>query len=119
MKGILIVAHASREASAIEVFHTVVELVRARVGMPVESACTGLPGENIEAGLETLVKRGVTEIKVIPYFLFNGTHIQKGLPEEIRQFQQKHAEIAIAIGKGLGADPRLADILVDRILEPI
>ena len=52
---------------------------------------------------------------MVPYFLFEGIHIQKDIPEEIGEILKKYPGVQVEMGKTLGADERLADILTDRI----
>jgi sirohydrochlorin ferrochelatase len=116
MKGVLILAHGSREKQTEATFNTVVERVKERVDMVVETAYMEFSERNIEFGLNALIHQGVTEIKVVPYFLFKGVHLRKDVPEEIEKFLENKSGIAITMGEPLGTDPRLADILTDRIL---
>ena len=63
-----------------------------------------------------LTEKGVTHIKVVPYFLFEGIHIRQDIPEEIEKILKDYPGVTVEMGKTLGVDERLADILVDRIL---
>ncbi|MEG2597508.1 MAG: CbiX/SirB N-terminal domain-containing protein, partial [Oscillospiraceae bacterium] len=60
---------------------------------------------------------GATKITVVPYFLFSGIHIQADIPAEISDYVQKHPSISVTMGKTLGVDPRIADVLCDRVRE--
>jgi sirohydrochlorin ferrochelatase len=115
MKGVLILAHGSREKQTEETFNTVVDLVRDRVEEVVETAYMEFSEKNIAYGLNTLVSQGVTEINVVPYFLFKGVHLRKDIPEEIAAFLEGKSGIAVTIAEPLGSDPRLAEILAERI----
>ena len=53
----------------------------------------------------------------MPYFLFDGMHIIKDIPEEIAAYLENHKDMKISMGKTLGADKRIADVLCDRIKE--
>jgi len=116
MRGILVLAHGSREEKTQATFNAVVDMARKKVDMPVETAYMEFSDKNLEAGLKALIAQGVTEIKVVPYFLFEGWHIRHDVPQEIAAFQRKYRGITITLGKTLGEDPRLADVLADRML---
>jgi sirohydrochlorin ferrochelatase len=117
MKGVLILAHGSREKQTQDTFNTIVEMAIKEVDVMVETAYMEFSEKNIEAGLSALVAKGATEIKVVPYFLFSGMHIRRDIPKEIDEFLKNHSGITVKMGQTLGADPRLADVLADRIME--
>ncbi|MFQ9617091.1 MAG: sirohydrochlorin chelatase, partial [Clostridium butyricum] len=54
---------------------------------------------------------------VVPYFLFSGVHIREDIPKEIEEYIADKPGIKISMGNTLGEDPRLADVLADRIKE--
>jgi len=116
MNGILILAHGSRIKSTKDTINTVVDMVRDKIdSMPIEIAYMELCEETIEIGINNLIKKGVKSIKVVPYFLFEGIHIRKDIPNEIDRIMKSYEGVTVTMGNTLGADSRLADILVDRI----
>ena len=120
MKGILILAHGSREKSTEKTLQEVVDMVKARVSdCVVETAYLQFSDVNLEAGLDRLAAQGIKEIKVIPYFLFAGVHILEDIPAEINEYLKDNPDMKISMGKTLGAHHKLAEILVERINEVI
>lgn len=116
MKGVLILAHGSRVEATKKTINDVVAMVREKItDMPIEIAYMEFCEENIEHGIKTLADKGVTELKVIPYFLFEGIHIREDIPNEIGEILKKYPQVTMEMGHTLGVDERLADILVDRI----
>ena len=116
MNGVLILAHGSREKQTEATFNKIVEMAKVKVDVLVETAFMEFSEKNIEAGLNALLAKGVTRIKVVPYFLFSGIHIKQDIPEEIAAFQNNHPGLTIEMGATLGEDQRLAEILADRIV---
>lgn len=117
-KGVLILAHGSRRKSTEETLERVAARVREHLpGLPVQTAYMEFGEMNIERGLIALVGQNITEIAVVPYFLFDGVHIHEDIPAELAAFREKHPEIRVTMAKTLGADNRLADILADRARE--
>lgn len=118
MNGVLIVAHGSR----IESTRATIEDVVARVQellpeLPLEIAYMEFDEPRISQSAQALIDRGVDAIKVVPYFLFEGIHIRKNIPHELQEALRDHPHIKFTMSKALGSDPRLADILADRIRE--
>ena len=85
--------------------------------MPVEIAYMEFCEPDIKQGIEALIKKGVDTIKVVPYFLFDGIHIREDIPSTIHEVLKEYPHVTVEMGKTLGADRRLAEILIDRIKE--
>lgn len=118
MKGILILAHGSRERATLETLNSVVNMVKEKLPTEIiEVAYMEFCEMTIERGLKNLLDFGVSEIKIVPYFLFEGIHIKKDIPKELEKFRKDNPRIKIIMGKTLGVDCRLSEIVVDRILE--
>lgn len=117
MNGVLILAHGSRVKSTKDTINTVVDMVKNEIKeIPIEIAYMELCEETIEKGIEALVKKGVSDIKVVPYFLFEGIHIREDIPNEIAKILQNYdGNVKVTMENTLGADSRLAEILIDRI----
>lgn len=117
MDGVLLLAHGSRAADAERMMEAVAAMVRHCLPeLTIQTAYMQFCDVNIEKGLLTLMEKGVTNVKVIPYFLFDGIHIREDIPNELAAFQKAHPGLSITLGKTLGADSRLADIVADRIV---
>ncbi|EPR09340.1 sirohydrochlorin chelatase [Ruminiclostridium papyrosolvens] len=120
MKAILILAHGSRERKTLETLHKITDMTKAQLpGVMIETAYMEFCDINLEKGLDMLIKKGADNITVVPYFLFEGIHIREDIPGEIKEYIEKHPGIKVTLGNTLGADPRLADVLADRIREAL
>ncbi|MBC3515700.1 sirohydrochlorin chelatase [Neobittarella massiliensis] len=117
MTGTLIVAHGSREKTTEKTFEAIIEMVRQKVTPPLESAYMEFSEKNIATGLQRLVDQGVDHVRVVPYFLFSGIHIKEDIPGEVQAFCDCHPGVTVTMGKALGEDPRIADVLAQRVAE--
>lgn len=72
----------------------------------------GVPG--LPAAVQSAVDRGAKRLVVIPYFLTTGLHLNRDLPELIRQAWKDHPEIRIEVTPPLDGHPALIEILLDR-----
>ena len=116
MNGVLVLAHGSRIAKTKETINTVVDMVRLQMkDTPIVIAYMEFCEENIERGIKELVDMGVTHIKAVPYFLFEGIHIKEDIPNELNAILKDYPGVTLEMGDTLGADERLAAILIDRI----
>ena len=117
MDGVLLLAHGSRAPEAALTLEKIAEMTRRMVhGRLIQVAFMQFGSINIEKGLLMLMEQGVTKVEVVPYFLFEGVHIKEDIPEELAAFSKEHPQMEINLGKPLGADERLAEIVAERIL---
>ncbi len=120
MTGVLVLAHGSREKETEATLDKIVSsLIHRLEGTQIERAFLQFSDTNLERGLLNLIDKGVTDIKVVPYFLFEGVHIKEDIPNEIKEFNKEYPNIKITLGRTLGEDYRLAEVLADRIQELI
>ncbi len=118
MKGIMVLAHGSRVKETTDTIEKIVKLAKDNINdkhMPIEIAYMELSQPDIKTVFKKLIDMGVDEIKVVPYFLFRGMHIKKDIPNELEAALEGYDNVKLTMGDTLGADPRLAEILADRI----
>jgi sirohydrochlorin ferrochelatase len=120
MRGILILAHGSREKTTENTLNEVVGHLKGIYSeYTIETAYLQFSDVNLKLGLDELKVKGISDIIVIPYFLFDGIHIREDIPKEIDEYRKENSDMRITMGKTLGSDKRLAEILADRIRESI
>jgi sirohydrochlorin ferrochelatase len=68
----------------------------------------------IPQALEVLAKKS-KEIDVLPLFLFAAKHVKEHIPEILKTFHQQHPQVKIQLGKPLGPEPQLLNILDQRL----
>jgi sirohydrochlorin ferrochelatase len=116
MTGILLLAHGSREGDTEATMRQITAYVKELLHNDmVEEAYLQFRERNLEKGLLSLMSRGADDIKIMPYFLFEGVHIKADIPAEIAAFIKSHPGVTITLGKTLGADKRLAEIVAERV----
>ena len=117
MKGILVIAHGSRAKETEATLEAVLSMVKQKLPeIVVEYAFMEFSDRTVEKGVSALAADGVTEIKVVPYFLFMGIHLKEDIPDMVTECAAGFPGIKITMGEPLGVDERIADILVDRIM---
>lgn len=118
MVGILLLAHGSRAKETEKTMETITGYVKDILKADaIECAYMEFCEMNIEKGLKCLMEKGADDIKVIPYFLFEGIHIREDIPNELEEFKKNNPNVKITFGSTLGADKRLAEIVADRVRE--
>ena len=116
MIGILILAHGSRRQETDRILESLAKKVKDKTGEGlIFTAYLQFSQPNLETGIEYLIEKGATLIKVIPMFIFDGIHVTQDIPEELNAIMAKHPGIEVKMSRHLGDDDRIADIIADRI----
>ncbi|MCP5007070.1 MAG: cobalamin biosynthesis protein CbiX [Planctomycetes bacterium] len=118
--GVIVLAHGSRVKSGNEGLFTIVEMLRAMKKWDVvEAGFFQLAEPGLSDVVKTIVEIGVDRIVVMPLLLFSGNHVQKDIPNDIKEEQTRYPDVKFYYSKNLGADLRIAQIVADRINEAI
>jgi sirohydrochlorin ferrochelatase len=117
-RGLLIVDHGTRHASANARLARLAERVAsARRDWLVRHAHMELAQPDFAASVDALVADGASEILVHLHFLGAGMHVRETIPELVEDARSRHPTIAIRTTDPLGDDPRLVDIVLERMDE--
>lgn len=118
MRGILYVSHGSRIIEARQEAETFIHSVSEQVDVELQEICfLELAKPDLQQSVKTLVDQGATEISVIPVLLLSAGHYFSDIPEEMNIIKEKHPHINFLYGRPLGVQPRLTNILKERIDE--
>lgn len=118
MNGILILAHGSKKKETEEILNSLVDKVKYKTGEElVVPSYLQFSEENLEKGVELLVSRGAKNIRIVPMFLFDGVHVREDIPNELNELKERFPGIEIKMGRHIGDDDKLVDIIIDRISE--
>lgn len=117
MDGILLIGHGSPFEDAAESLYRIADEIRTRKEIEtVEVAFLDLCPPDIPTGVLACVKKGVTHINVIPYFLSDGFLIRKA-ERIVREEVENYRGMTMSFGTPLGEDLRIVNVLKDRIRE--
>ena len=83
----------------------------------VEPAFVAMTTPSVEEALERARRLGAEQVVVVPLFLFGGVLVDR-IGERVSIWSDEHPEIAVAVADPLGADRRLAELVVERFGEP-
>jgi precorrin isomerase len=117
-EAILLMGHGSRVPGAGKDMEEVAERLREKFGYARIEICfmSGLKPHFPEA-LENCVSQGATEVLVLPYFLHVGVHLLQDIPEMMRKEAEKFPHLKLVLGKSLGFNEGLVDLVSRRIEE--
>jgi sirohydrochlorin cobaltochelatase len=112
-RAIVIVDHGSRSQAANAVVAEVAGLVQIRAGarVAVRFAHLELSEPSLSQVIDECVANGATHMMVQPLFLGPGKHASRDIPELVADARRRHPQVQFELGRVIGADPLLADIV--------
>jgi len=81
----------------------------------VDIAFTGITFPRLETAVQRQVKLGMTQICILPYYLFTGTLIER-ISKQFERLQAQYPQISFALGNYFGFEPEIYSILDKRVL---
>jgi sirohydrochlorin cobaltochelatase len=124
--GVLVVGHGSKLEHNRDLVIEMARILNERQEFgPVEAGFMQINHPDIIEGIVSLVSKGVDIIYVQPCFLASGIHITEDIPSVlglekgsiVGKMMVDGKEVRFICCGPIGTDPRLADILSDRIRE--
>ncbi|MCF6211101.1 MAG: sirohydrochlorin chelatase [Gammaproteobacteria bacterium] len=82
----------------------------------VDIAFTGITYPRLEAVIRQQVALGMTQIAILPYYLFTGTLIER-IKRQVKRLQQQYPQIALGHGSYFGFEPEIYALLNQRVDE--
>jgi len=113
--ALVVMVHGSPRPLANEDMFRVVEIIRNRKDFDiVEVGFMECNEPAIDTAIDSAVAQGASRVVAVPYFLHTGTHVADDLPGILDNAHLRHPQVEFAMGRYLGASPRLTEILADR-----
>ncbi len=114
--GIVLLGHGSRIAEGNQNLHQAAELLsRQGSWQAVEPAFLQLAEPTLAQSIARLVAEGVEKIVVVSFFLCDGAHVRVDIPQAVADEAAKYQGVQIITTPPIGDDPRLLEIVKDRI----
>ncbi|HLH41626.1 MAG TPA: CbiX/SirB N-terminal domain-containing protein [Bryobacteraceae bacterium] len=115
MTGYIVFAHGSSVESANDAVRAVARELAERGQFELVAAAFLEGGEpNLNDAARELAARGARRLRVVPYFLTLGLHLQRDLPKLIAQARLAVPGIEIESTAPLDGHPAVVDALLDR-----
>lgn len=116
LEGVIILGHGSRRVEANEEIYAITEQVKALGGSVLYKTCFLQFGQpNLPQVVAEMNEAGIQRITVVPLLLTVGSHIQVDLPAMLQQEKKRFPHIKFLLAPHLGADRRIAEIVLDRM----
>ncbi len=116
--GLIVLGHGSKAPEATETLAAITAMVSEKVAYDrVAYASLQLSEPSLEEVTQALVAEGMERIMVVPFLIATGVHVKTDIPQALGALGEKYPAVKFHLGRPLGADPRLAQIVVDRVEE--
>jgi sirohydrochlorin ferrochelatase len=117
-EAIILFGHGSRIPGAGEGMEQVAARIRDKLGPGIIEICyMSRLGPHFPEIFESCVARGATKIIVMPYFLHSGLHLMEDIPDLLRDKAGKYPHVKLVLGKNLGFDECIVDLVIKRLGE--
>jgi len=117
-EAIILLGHGSRIPGAGEGMEQVAQRMREKLGQEIIEICyMSKLGPHFPEVFEKCVAQGATKIIVVPYFLHSGLHLIEDIPDLLREKARKYPHVKLILGKNLGFDECLVDLVIRRLEE--
>jgi cobalt/nickel transport system ATP-binding protein len=117
--AVVLVSRGSSDPDANADLHKVARLLwDSRGTAMVEPAFVSLAPPSVPEAMDRCRRLGAKRIAVVPYFLFTGVLVDR-IGEQASAWAAGHPDFEVRVGPHLGADPRIARLVVDRHREAI
>lgn len=118
MQAVLYVAHGSRMQAGVDEAIRFIERVKPDVPVSIQEICfLELAEPSISQGIENCIKRGATEIAVIPILLLSAHHAKVDIPLELEKAQLIYPQLKFTYGRPFGIHPNLVESIFNRVKE--
>lgn len=115
--GLIIICHGSPLPAANDGFVALVGRIAARLGAGnVLPAFFALVRPNIPDQIAELASRGVSRIMLMPYFLFQGKHVDVDIPNILADCHEWFPNVALELLPTLENDPAVENAVVQRLV---
>ncbi|MFZ5632394.1 MAG: sirohydrochlorin chelatase [Bacillota bacterium] len=114
--GVILLSHGSRLPEAQKTLKELVEQVKAGGNFDlVTGASLQFNRPDLQTAVAQTVSAGMDRVIVAPLFLYMGMHMKKDIPEILDEERKKYPHVRFDMTGNIGADRKLAEILLERI----
>jgi cobalt/nickel transport system ATP-binding protein len=115
--AVVLVSRGSSDPDANADLYKVARLLWDGRGLgTVEPAFVSLAAPSVPEALDRCRRLGARHVAVVPYFLFTGILVDR-IHDQVSTWAAAHQAMEVRVGTELGADPRLARLVLERYHE--
>ena len=116
METLLLVAHGSRNEAANQEVRDLAARIEKHSASNFEAvvpAFLEFAQPDIAAAVDHCAKMGARDIKVVPYFLSAGAHVNRDVPGQLETAKLRYPEIELQVTRHFGATDGIVESVID------
>ena len=113
--AVVMIAHGTRQREDSQVVFTYARELEKELHHPVFVGFGEMLEPTTPEAIESAVNAGARMIKVLPYFLFNSSHVKKDLGHAIEVAKQQFPQCQFVACQPLEYHPQIVAVLKERI----
>ncbi|MCL6518066.1 sirohydrochlorin chelatase [Alicyclobacillus sp.] len=115
--AIVLLGRGSSDPDANGDLYKLARMLWERTGvLTVEVCFSGITAPRLPEGVRRAIRLGARRVVVVPYFLFTGV-LLKRMERLLTELQAEHPDVPMCMGRPLGEDDGLVDVVIDRVVE--
>lgn len=117
MEALIIVAHGSKVKSSNDEIINIVSKIKFNIddNILVFHAFLELSEPSIFIAINKAIAENCKKIKIFPYFLAAGKHVQEDIPCEIKKFKKLHPEIEFILLPHIGNCNGIENMIISNL----
>ncbi len=115
-KGVLIVGHGSRLEDVNKNFMRLIKVLREETRVDLRGANLTLADPDVKSVVSEMYRDGHRNITIIPYFLSNGTHVVKNIPNILEELKSEYSDLDFNLESSLFMDDLVLKALSRKII---
>ena len=118
MKSLILFAHGSRRQQSNTEVAILTEKVLRRPDSPydiVTCAFLELAEPNLNDAISGIIKAGIDNITILPYFLNSGSHVQRDIPALIAQARADYPECNFRLADPIGMYEGMPELILHSV----
>lgn len=118
MKALIIIAHGSRREQSNNEIVSMVDRIRLMVNSQYERITHSfleICGPSLTEAVEDCIRKGARDITVYPLFLNSGNHVQRDIPEMIRELDAAWPDCRIRLLQHFGGSEDIASLIANHV----
>ncbi|PUE64091.1 sirohydrochlorin chelatase [Arcobacter caeni] len=117
MEALVIIAHGSKVKSSNDEIVDIVSKIKSNITteLLVSHAFLELCEPSISVAINEAIKQNCKKIKIFPYFLAAGKHVQEDIPSEIQRFKDLYPEIDFILLPHIGKCNGIENLIISNL----
>ena len=117
MEALIIVAHGSKVKSSNDEIVEIVSKIKNSMNNDflILHAFLELSEPSIFMAINKALDKNCTKIKIFPYFLAAGKHVQEDIPNELKKFKKQYPDIEFTILPHIGKRHGIENMIISNM----